>query len=107
MFTQKRRPASSWALLTTPCLPSVGFSQTPSDPREDILARFAQRLTDQVGDGAVGGITAVINIAYRAGSISKWFTAVTLLQLCEKGLLELDNPVIGVLPELGQLNGLS
>jgi len=136
MFTRKRRPVSTWALLSAFFLvsgfPSVGLSQTPSHPSEDILARFAQRLTDQVRDGAVGGITAGVvvgndlvwaqgfgwadmekgipagvNTVYRVGSISKSFTAVTLLQRCEKGLMELDNPVIGVLPELAQLNGPS
>ena len=128
MFTQKRRPMSIWALLVTLCLPSVGLGQAPSHPREEVLSRFAQRLADQVAVNGVGGITAGVvvgndlvwaqgfgwadmeekipagvNTVYRIGSISKSFTGVTLLQFCEKGLLELDDPVVGVLPEFAQL----
>jgi CubicO group peptidase (beta-lactamase class C family) len=48
-------------------------------------------------------VPAGVNSIYRVGSISKSFTAVALLQLQEQGILELDEPVQRVLPELHQL----
>ena len=49
------------------------------------------------------GIPAGVNTIYRVGSISKSFTAVALLQLWERGFLELDDRVREVLPELQEL----
>lgn len=41
----------------------------------------------------------------RTGSISKSFTAVLMMQLVERGLIELDEPVANHLPELEELAG--
>jgi CubicO group peptidase (beta-lactamase class C family) len=49
------------------------------------------------------GIPAGVNTIYRTGSISKSFTAVALLQLWERGFLDLDDEVKTVLPELSGL----
>ena len=42
------------------------------------------------------GIPAGVNTIYRTGSISKSFTAVALLQLWERGFLDLDGEVKGL-----------
>ena len=48
---------------------------------------------------------AGVETIYRTGSISKTFTAVLLMQLVERGVLALDDPVVDHLPEFGQLSG--
>jgi CubicO group peptidase (beta-lactamase class C family) len=50
-------------------------------------------------------IPADIETIYRIGSISKSFTAVALVQLAEKGVLDLDDPVEKYLPEIKNLDG--
>lgn len=92
--------------------------------REEALAAFADRLAKDVEVDGLGGISAGVvmgrdlvwgqgfgwadvergipagvNTIYRVGSISKSFTAVALLQLWERGFLQLDDPVAEVLPE--------
>lgn len=42
---------------------------------------------------------------YRIGSISKTVTAVVLLQLVERGVVALDDPVVKYLPEFARLQG--
>jgi CubicO group peptidase (beta-lactamase class C family) len=100
--------------------------QAVSAPEWDMaLADFSARLAEDVRADGVGGITAGVvvgrdlvwaqgfgwadtekripagvNTIYRTGSISKSFTAVALLQLCERGYLSLQDPVESVLPEL-------
>ncbi|NIN73531.1 MAG: serine hydrolase, partial [Gemmatimonadetes bacterium] len=39
----------------------------------------------------------------RTGSISKSFTAVLMMQLVERGIFELDDPVVEYFPEIGHL----
>ena len=41
----------------------------------------------------------------RTGSISKSFTAVLMMQLVERGVIGLDDPVLGYFPEIGGLSG--
>ncbi|UCH63911.1 MAG: beta-lactamase family protein [Fidelibacterota bacterium] len=39
------------------------------------------------------------NTVYRAGSITKLFTAIGIMQLAEQGLVDIDNPISAYLPE--------
>ncbi len=48
---------------------------------------------------------AGVETIYRTGSISKTFTAVLLMQLVERGVVALDDPVVKHLPEFAELNG--
>ncbi len=105
-----------------------GGAQAPSGAWEQALAEFAGRLAADVETDGLGGITAGVVVGrdlvwaqgfgwadrdrripagvgtiYRVGSISKSFTAVALLQLQERGYLDVDDVVEGVLPELGGL----
>jgi len=48
---------------------------------------------------------AGVETIYRTGSISKTFTAVLLMQLVERGVVALDDPVVQHLPEFAQLRG--
>lgn len=50
-----------------------------------------------------GGVPATAETIGRSGSISKTFTAVLMMQLVERGVIELDHPVARYLPELEQL----
>ncbi|MDA2918384.1 beta-lactamase family protein [Desulfobacterota bacterium AH_259_B03_O07] len=52
-------------------------------------------------------IPATIDTIYRIGSITKSITAVALLELVEKGVLGLDDPVEIYLPEIRRLQGYS
>ena len=66
-----------------------------------------QRLVAAEGYGFAdrdGNILASSNTVYRAGSISKLFTAMATLQWVESGRLNLDAPVTDYLPELGVIN---
>jgi CubicO group peptidase (beta-lactamase class C family) len=47
------------------------------------------------------------NTVYRAGSISKLFTAMAAMQLVEKGRLHIDKPVTDALPEFYVINPFS
>ena len=94
------------------------------------IERFEQQLAADVETDGIGGITAAVvsgesviwakgfgwadrdlrvpaeaNTIYRTGSISKTFTAVLLLQLVDRGTVELDDPVIQYLPEFAELQG--
>lgn len=119
-----------WALALTLILagPGRGVSQEVPGGWEDALADFSHQLAQDVRADGVGGVTAGVvvgrdlvwaqgfgwadverripagvNTIYRVGSISKSFTAVVLLQLWERGYLELDDEVRGILPELSGL----
>jgi CubicO group peptidase (beta-lactamase class C family) len=49
------------------------------------------------------GVRADTSHLYRVGSISKSFTAVALMQLVERGVVRLDEPVTRALPAIGGL----
>jgi len=126
----RRRPGCGLVALLPLLLlgPQSAFGQTTAWEWEGALAEFAQQLARDVDTDRIGGISAGVvvgrdlvwaqgfgwadvgrkipagvNTVYRVGSISKSFTAVALLQIRERGYLELDHPVGGVLPELAQL----
>ncbi len=106
----------------------VSLLQAQTDSWGEILAEFSQQISGEVDQDGVGGITAGVvvgrdlvwargfgwadvereipagvNTIYRIGSISKSITAVALLQLWERGIVELDAPVREVLPEMAHL----
>jgi len=49
--------------------------------------------------GRVGATSASADTVYRVGSVSKLFTAIALMQLVERGVVELDAPVTSYLPQ--------
>ena len=94
-----------------------------------IIADFSAQIADDVATDGVGGITvgivvgtdllwgrgfgfadrerhipATVSTIYRIGSVSKSFTAVAMMQAAERGILSLDEPVVGVLPALNGLD---
>jgi CubicO group peptidase (beta-lactamase class C family) len=96
------------------------------------IERFEQQLATDVEKDGIGGITAAVvsgdsviwvggfgwadrdlhspaeaHTIYRTGSISKTFTAVLLMQLVDRGVVGLDDPVIRYLPEFAGLRGPS
>jgi len=117
-----------WVTLLILCSTGSVSAQDTSPGWEEALAQFSRQVAEEVEADGVGGITAGVvvgrdlvwaqgfgwadidrkipagvNTIYRVGSISKSFTAVALLQLWERGYLDLDDPVKDVLPELDQL----
>ncbi len=132
MKTFVSRPV--WALVLALILvcPEICFAQIDSADWQEALSAFAGKLAQDVEADGTGGITAGVvmgrdlvwaqgfgwadvekgipagvNTIYRVGSISKSFTAVALLQLWERGYLDLDQEVREVLPEFGQIQGRS
>lgn len=129
MVHRKTSAAAAWLLLATLlAAPGSASAQVCTEGRSEVLARFARTLERQVGEDGAGGITAGVSVGgdlvwaegfgwadaergvptgvntiYRVGSISKSFTAVLLLQLRERGIVGLDDPVVDVLPELAGL----
>ncbi len=108
--------------------PLVVQAQGTSPEWQEAISEFAEQLARDVETDGIGGISAGIvvgrdlvwgqgfgwadtdreipagvNTIYRVGSISKSFTGIALLQLWERGFLDLDDPVAGVLPELSGL----
>jgi len=51
-------------------------------------------------DSGSRGAAATAQTIYRIGSVSKLFTAIAAMQMVEAGDLELDSPIVEVLPEL-------
>lgn len=103
----------------------------PANDLEAIINQFESQLkSDLTKDSLGGSISAVIirenkviwskafgfanreNLAdtttiYRAGSISKSFTAFLMMQLMDEGIIKLDDPVELYLPEIRKLLGYS
>ncbi|MBT8396719.1 MAG: beta-lactamase family protein [Gemmatimonadetes bacterium] len=104
-------------------------AQATSPDWQEAISGFAMQLARDVEADGIGGISAGVvmgrdlvwgqgfgwadvekripagvNTIYRVGSISKSFTAIALLQLWERGFLELDDPVSGALPEVARLS---
>ncbi len=112
------RHALTWTALSGLAAPAARAQSL------DVLDQFARRLAADVAADGVGGITAGVfrgdqllwaqgfgwadpearvpagvRTIYRTGSISKSFTAVLLADLAEDGVVRLDDPVEGALPE--------
>jgi CubicO group peptidase (beta-lactamase class C family) len=92
------------------------------------ISRFEAQLAQDVAEDGVGSISAGVVVGnevfwskgfgwadieqqipadeetiYRTGSISKSFTAVLMMQMIEKGLFKLDDPVENYFPEINEL----
>ena len=70
------------------------------------ILRMHDRGADELVDAAYGvlnkdtGVEATTDSIFQIGSISKVWTATVVMQLVDEGLLDLDTPIIEVLPEL-------
>ncbi|HEY4459112.1 MAG TPA: serine hydrolase [Pseudonocardiaceae bacterium] len=53
------------------------------------------------------GVTTTTDSLFQIGSISKVWTTTMLMQLVDEGMLDLDKPVVDVLPELDVVAGLT
>jgi len=105
-------------------------SAAASDAFTAAIQRFETQIATDVAADDVGSITAAVALGnsvvwaksfgyadsesrelagvetiYRTGSISKTFTALLLLQLVERGVVALDDPVVMHLSEFTQIQG--
>lgn len=120
---------SSFLLLSSSALASAGeVVEIPVQLSPERLAGVKKALVAEVEAGAIpGGLVLVAcrgevvlyeeagfmdreakrpiqrDTIFRAYSMTKPITAVAALQLCERGLLDLDDPVASYLPELAKL----
>lgn len=112
--------------------PSTGYRPAMQDPGWDLaIATFSGELAEQVSQDGVGGIAAgvVVNgdlvwakgfgwsdrerqvpmlpsAVSRTGSISKSITAMVLMRLVDRGIVQLDDPVRRYLPEFSSVRNL-
>ena len=119
-------------VFSAPAAPQAAPALHPvaQDSFAAAIQRFENQIAVDVSADGVGAITAAVVVGnsvvwargfgwadadlrapagvetiYRTGSISKTFTAVLLMQLVERGLLALDDPVVEHFPEFAQLDG--
>ncbi len=70
------------------------------------ILRIAQGHADELAEAAFGvlnkdtGAGVTKDTVFQIGSITKVWTATVVMQLVDEGLLDLDTPVVGILPEL-------
>ncbi|GAA1820713.1 serine hydrolase [Actinomadura chokoriensis] len=70
------------------------------------ILRLGDGRDDEIAEAAYGvlnkdtGVEATTDSVFQIGSITKVWTATVVMQLVEEGLLDLDAPVVEVLPEL-------
>lgn len=113
------------ALLTAVSTAATAQQQSLTPAAQAAIARVEAQLTQDVQTDSIGSITAGVALGervvwakgfgwadsdrkipagpetiYRTGSISKSFTAVALVQLVERGILELDDRVERYFPEI-------
>jgi CubicO group peptidase (beta-lactamase class C family) len=128
-----RRPAFRGPAVLLVVLPaSFAAAAAPLEaqftPFQEALARFDARVAAAVADDGAGavsvavfrgsevlwekgwgwadienGVPAEARTIGRTGSISKTFTAVLMMQLAERGLIDLDEPVANHFPEIAGL----
>ena len=67
----------------------------PDDPSKDELVEAAYGVLSKTT-----GVRVTADSLFQAGSITKAWTATVVMQLVDEGRLELDQPIIDVLPEL-------
>ncbi len=79
----------------------TGVSVALVDDQTTVLA-YGFGLADQAGK-----VPATSKTVYRAGSISKLFTAVSAMQLVEQGKLDLDRPVADYCPDFRLVDTLA
>jgi CubicO group peptidase (beta-lactamase class C family) len=119
-------------LLSAPAVPRAAQTaqEVPWGAFSAAIQRFENQIAADVASDDVGAITGAVLVGnavvwargfgwadndlrttagvetiYRTGSISKTFTAVLLMQLVERGIMALDDPVVKHFPEFAQLNG--
>lgn len=117
--------ALGFALLLAAATPL----QAQFTPFQEVLARFDSRVATQVAEDGAGAVSVAVfrggevlwrkgwgwadienavpaeaGTIGRTGSISKTFTAVLMLQLAERGIIDLDEPVENHLPEIRGLS---
>ncbi len=103
--------------------------QAQFTPFQEVLARFDSQVATQVAEDGAGAVSVAVfrggevlwrkgwgwadietavpaaaGTIGRTGSISKTFTAVLMLQLAERGIIDLDEPVENHLPEIRELS---
>src|SRR5688572_1206569 len=96
----------------------------PSQHMVGVVQKLSEAARSEVHSGAISGVTVALvaqgeilfvegfgyankqkrrparaNTVYRAGSISKLFTALAAMQLAEAGRLDIDKPVTEFLPD--------
>lgn len=119
------RLALGFALLLAAATPL----QAQFTPFQEVLARFDSQVATQVAEDGAGAVSVAVfrggevlwqkgwgwadienavpaeaGTIGRTGSISKTFTAVLMLQLAERGIIDLDEPVENHLPEIRGLS---
>ena len=122
------RTALAALLLAATAAPEVAAQHSP---RQAALAAFEAELAADVASDSVGSIAAAVVVGddvvwsrafgwadaeravpaspetiYRTGSISKSITAVVMMALVERGMIDLDDPVADHLPEIRRLADL-
>lgn len=120
----RRRPAALLATILT-ALAAALPAESQFTPFQSALARFDAEVARQVAEDAGGavsvavfqgdrvlwtkgwgwadmenGVPAAAETIGRTGSISKTFTALLMMQLVERGVIDLDEPVSEHLPEI-------
>jgi CubicO group peptidase (beta-lactamase class C family) len=85
MVTEGRAPGVAWGVVTRAGLAAAGGS----------------------GVARLGGAAPTAASVFRIASMSKSFTAATVLRLAERGVWRLDDPVAGYVPEFGRVTPYS
>ena len=91
-LTEERARESLEGLLERRSIPGAGF-----------IATRGGELVAQVAAGVANldtGVAVTRETLWQVGSIGKTYTAILVMQLVDEGLVELDRPVVGPLPEL-------
>ncbi len=125
---------SSWALLSLVATAVLAFGATAPAAAQTtvdaVIDRLAHRLEADVAADGIGAISAAVvlgdrvvwargfgradrstgaratdSTVYRVGSISKSLTALLMMLLVERGVLDLDDPIERALPEITGLVG--
>lgn len=127
-FAGLHRVAVATATVVAVALATAGITRAQFTPFEAALARFDAAVSQQVADDAGGFVSVAVfagdKIVWskgygwadierevaasdrtigRIGSISKSFTAVVVMQLAERGVIGLDEPVEKYFPEIRRL----
>ncbi|UCC84261.1 MAG: beta-lactamase family protein [Gemmatimonadota bacterium] len=124
----RRQIRTALAALTILCLLTAAPGWAQFSPFQAAIAEFDAAVAAGVAEDAAGCVSVAVFIADeviwakgygwadientvactaetigRTGSISKSFTAVLMMQLVERGIFELDDPVVEYFPEIGNL----
>lgn len=124
-FQALRRAPSLASLALVCCACAIDEATATTSPRSAAIEAYRQRMRANPAADTVGGATVAVIVGdrvvwaegfgwadrqtripasvetiYRIGSLSKTFTAVVLMQLVERGVVQLDDPVEKYLPEI-------